>query len=137
MKRLLLVITFITSITFITNAQAVYEPVTNNPIYELLDELAALKVITINSAVKPYSRVYIANKLNQALENGQKLNKRQMAEVRFYLKDYSFENGLSNNLINGLQVLGSGHLALDTGLKAPGTGPQNPEPSPQNPKPRT
>ena len=104
MKRLFLVITFITTITFITfntNAQVVYEPVTNNPIYELLDELAALKVITINSAVKPYSRVYIANKLNQALENGQKLNKRQQDEVKFYLKDYSFEAGLNNNLING------------------------------------
>ncbi len=83
-------------------AQTVYEPVEGNPVYELLDELAALKVITINSAVKPYSRVYIANKLNQALENGQKLNKRQLEEVRFYLKDYSFENGLENNLINGL-----------------------------------
>ncbi len=106
MKRLLLLITFITTIAFITNAQVVYEPVTNNPIYELLDELAALKVITINSAVKPYSRVYIANKLNQALENGQKLNKRQLEEVRFYLKDYSFESGLSNNLVNGMQDAG-------------------------------
>jgi len=28
------------------NAQAVYEPVDNNLVYELLDELAALKVIT-------------------------------------------------------------------------------------------
>ena len=87
--------------------QVVYEPVLNNPVYELLDELATLKVITINSLVKPYSRVYIANKLNQALENGQKLNKRQMEEVRFYLKDYSFEAGLSNNLINGRQNAGS------------------------------
>jgi hypothetical protein len=83
-------------------AQVVYEPVNNNPVYELLDELAALKVITINSVVKPYSRAYVANKFNQALENGQKLNKRQLEEVRFYLKDYSFENGLDNNLINGL-----------------------------------
>ena len=85
MKRLLLLITFITTITFITNSQVVYEPVTSNPVYQLLDELAALKVITINSAVKPYSRVFIANKLNQALEKGDKLNKRQLEEVRFYL----------------------------------------------------
>ena len=101
MKRLLLIITFFTTVTFIANAQVVYEPVTNNPVYELLDELAALKVITINSLVKPYSRVYIANKLNQALEKVEKLNKRQLDEVRFYLKDYSFEVGLNNNLING------------------------------------
>jgi hypothetical protein len=73
------------------DAQAVYEPVDNNPVYELLDELASLKVITINSAVKPYSRVFIANKLEQAIQNAEKLNKRQLAEVKFYLKDYSFE----------------------------------------------
>ncbi len=72
MKRLLLLITFITTIT---NAQVVYEPVNNNPIYELLDELTAKKVITINSALKPYSRAYIANKLNQAIEKAEKLNK--------------------------------------------------------------
>ena len=103
MKRLILLITIITTITFRVNAQVVYEPVTNNPVYDLLDELAALKVITINSAVKPYSRVFIANKLNQAIEKADKLNKRQLDEVRFYLKDYSFEAGLSNNLINGMQ----------------------------------
>jgi hypothetical protein len=73
------------------NAQVVYEPVTNNPVYDLLDELAALKVITINSVVKPYSRVFIANKLNLALQNPEKLNKRQLAEVEFYLKDYGFD----------------------------------------------
>ena len=100
MKRLLLLI--IVYLPFLGLGQVVYEPVINNPVYELLDELATLKVITINSLVKPYSRVYIANKLKQALENGQKLNKRQLEEVKFYLKDYSFENGLENNLINGL-----------------------------------
>ena len=85
MKRFLLLI--LICVPFIGMGQVVYEPVANNPVYELLDELAALKVITINSLVKPYSRVYIANKLNQALQNSQKLNKRQLGEVRFYLKD--------------------------------------------------
>lgn len=78
------------------NAQAVYEPVTNNPVYELLDELASLKVITINSVVKPYSRVFIANKLKQAIQNPEKLNRRQLGEVEFYLKDYSFELRMKN-----------------------------------------
>jgi hypothetical protein len=82
----LLILSFVGS-----NAQAVYEPVDNNPIYELLAELASLKVITINSAVKPYSRVFIANKLKEAIQNAEKLNRRQLAEVRFYLKDYNFE----------------------------------------------
>ena len=115
MKRLLLIITFFTTVTFIANAQVVYEPVTNNPVYELLDELAALKVITINSLVKPYSRVYIANKLNQALEKAEKLNKRQLDEVRFYLKDYSFESGLRNNLVNGMRD--AGYRMQDTGCR--------------------
>ena len=93
----------------VSNAQTVYEPVDNNPIYELLDELASLKAITINSAVKPYSRVFIANKLNQAIQNAEKLNKRQLAEVKFYLKDYNFESGLNYNLINGLQTHDTTH----------------------------
>ena len=101
LKKRLLLLVFVCLPTLLLG-QIVYEPVTGNPVYELLDELASLKVITINSLVKPYSRVYIANKLKQALENGQKLNKRQLEEVKFYLKDYSFENGLENNLINGL-----------------------------------
>jgi len=44
----------------------------NNPVYELLDELASLKIITINSVVKPYSRVFIANKLLEAIKNPEK-----------------------------------------------------------------
>ena len=100
MKQLLLLIAIII-LPFLLSAQTVYEPVTNNPVYELLDELASLKVITINSAIKPYSRVFIADKLNEALQQAEKLNKRQFAEVKFFLKDYVFESGLNSNLING------------------------------------
>jgi len=95
------------------NAQAVYEPVDNNLVYELLDELAALKVITINSVVKPYSRVFIAGKLREALRNTKKLSKRQAEEIRLYLKDYQFESGLSNNLVNGLMTPDTNHLVPD------------------------
>jgi hypothetical protein len=100
MKQLLLLIAIII-LPFLLSAQAVYEPVTNNPVYELLDELASLKIITINSAIKPYSRVFIADKLNQALLKAEKLNKRQLAEVKFFLRDYAFESGLNSTLING------------------------------------
>jgi hypothetical protein len=114
MKRLLLLIVIFLPILGI--GQVVYEPVLNNPVYELLDELATLKVITINSVVKPYSRAYIANKLNQALENAQKLNKRQLQEVRFYLKDYSFESGLNNNLVNGYVKVSSDSGSVNRNL---------------------
>jgi len=114
MKHLLLLIVIF--LPFLGKGQVVYEPVLNNPVYELLDELATLKVITINSVVKPYSRAYIANKLNQALENGQKLNKRQLDEVRFYLKDYSFESRLNNNLVNGYLKVSSDSGAVNRNL---------------------
>ena len=47
-------------------SQVVYEDVSNLGIYDFLDELANLKLITLNSAVKPYSRSYIAGKLHEA-----------------------------------------------------------------------
>jgi|GEM_PF-2847576 len=49
-------------------AQVVYEDINNKGIYDFLDELANLKVIEINSVVKPYSRQFIAEKLVEAKE---------------------------------------------------------------------
>jgi hypothetical protein len=105
----------------------VYEPVTNNPVYDLLDELAALKVITFNSVVKPYSRLFIANKLNQARQNPEKLNKRQLAEVEFYLKDYGFDL-----TVTGRWSLVTGN-DYQTRNMQPATGSQKPETSNQQP----
>jgi len=81
-----------------------------------MDELANLKVIKINSVVKPYSRKYIAEKLEEAYEktigqvdkwasgqadkrtSGQAdrkkstfLNNRQRKELLFYLQDYQID----------------------------------------------
>ena len=49
-----------------SSSQVVYEDINNVGIYEFLDELANLKVIEINSVVKPYSRKFIAEKLLEA-----------------------------------------------------------------------
>jgi len=71
MKRLLLalaIVMVVSIVSSVTYSQVVYEPVTNNRVYELLDELATLRIISINSVVKPYSRVYIAEKLMEAKE---------------------------------------------------------------------
>jgi len=95
-------------ISFSIGAQVVYEDINNVGIYEFLDELANLKVIEINSVVKPYSRQFIAEKLTEALrrtdgqaeertgklKKGRKavaLNKRQMKELMFYLQDYQID----------------------------------------------
>ena len=76
--------------TFLS-AQEVPHPVNNTGVYEFLDELASVKIIEINSAVKPYSRLFIANRLKEA--DGQRglLNPRQQKELDFYLMDFGKE----------------------------------------------
>jgi len=73
-------------------AQTIYSPIANVSLYEFLDELANLKVIDLNTAVKPYSRLLIGTKLQEAADSSKSLNKRQLEEVRFYLKDFNKEH---------------------------------------------
>ena len=72
-------------------SQVAYQDITNCGIYDFLDELANLKVIDLNSAVKPYSRELIAANLRKAITLRDKLNKRQNKELDFYLRDYNLE----------------------------------------------
>ncbi len=74
-----------------TYAQEVYQHVTNTDIYDFLDELANGQVITLNTAIKPYSRMLIAEKLREADSKKEALNSRQQKELLFYLKDYNKE----------------------------------------------
>ncbi len=73
------------------NAQEVYQHVSNADLYDFLDELSNAHVIDLNTAVKPYSRILIAEKLNEARNKKDKLNPRQLEDVEFYLKDFSKE----------------------------------------------
>ncbi len=77
-------------------SQVVYQDLTNRNIYEFIDELAVLKIIAINSSIKPYSRELIAAKLSEASAQSEKLNKRQKKELAFYLKEFNLE--LKDNL---------------------------------------
>ncbi len=72
-------------------AQEVYQHVSNMDLYDFLDELCNAQVITLNSAVKPYARKLIAEKLSDANNKRSELNSRQAAELDFYLKDFSKE----------------------------------------------
>lgn len=72
-------------------AQEVYHHTSNQSVYGFLDEFSNLGVIDMNTAVKPYARVYIANKLQEIQESSYVLNKRQQAELDFYLKDFNKE----------------------------------------------
>lgn len=72
-------------------AQDIPHPVRNTGVYDFLDELANNQVISINSAVKPYSRLFIAKRLQEADASREKLTARQQAELSFYLLDFGKE----------------------------------------------
>jgi hypothetical protein len=76
---------------FTAHSQEVYEHISHTDIYDYLDELANAKIIDINSAVKPYARIFIAEKLQQASAKKDQLNKRQQGDLDFYLRDYGKE----------------------------------------------
>ncbi|MBN1416736.1 MAG: hypothetical protein JW973_16680 [Bacteroidales bacterium] len=71
--------------------QAIYQHVSSKEIYSFLDEMAAERIIELNSAVKPYTREFIALQLALIMQQSDKLNKRQLKELQFYLKDYNKE----------------------------------------------
>ena len=72
-------------------SQEVPQSIDNKGIYEFLDELANIHIITINSAVKPYSRLFISQCLKEADGKNDQLNTRQQKELSFYLKDFGKE----------------------------------------------
>ncbi|MBK7132243.1 MAG: hypothetical protein IPH69_05265 [Bacteroidales bacterium] len=86
-------------------SQDIPHSVSNTGIYNFLDELANNQVIEINSAVKPYSRLYIANKLKEAEGKKDQLNTRQQKELEFYLLDFGKElNGATAQGLKGATV---------------------------------
>jgi hypothetical protein len=86
-------------------SQEVPHSVKNTGVYDFLDELANGKIIEINSAVKPYSRLFIAKKLQEADTSRILLNRRQQEELDFYMRDFWKEtegrNGATAQRHNG------------------------------------
>ncbi|MEP7168401.1 MAG: hypothetical protein ABI855_03450, partial [Bacteroidota bacterium] len=78
------------------NSQVVFQHISNTNIYEFLDELANQHFITLNTAIKPYARKLIAEKLNDAVQNKDKLSKSQQKQLDFFLKDYNKESNTGN-----------------------------------------
>ena len=93
LKKRIFLFFFINIIVLNTNlfSQEVPQSVNNKGIYEFLDELANNQIITINSAVKPYSRLFISQRLKEAEEKKEQLNPRQQKELDFYLMDFGKE----------------------------------------------
>lgn len=73
------------------SAQNIPQPLEYTEVYDFLDELAGEGVISINSAIKPYSRQLIASLLIEAQQHDSLLNRRQREDIAFYLQDYALE----------------------------------------------
>jgi hypothetical protein len=71
--------------------QEVYQHVFSKEIYGFLDEMASERIIELNSAIKPYSRAFIARQLEVISLHSDRLNKRQLKELEFYRKDFNKE----------------------------------------------
>src|SRR6188768_2235541 len=74
-----------------SKAQDVFQHISNSNIYEFLDELANQQIITLNTAIKPYSRHLIADKLVEAYSKKEQLTKSEKNQLDFFLKDYNKE----------------------------------------------
>lgn len=88
----------------VVQAQEIPVHVKYTQIYALMDELANQQIIDLNTAVKPYSRKLIAEKLLEAHGQTDKLNRRQRWEVDFYLRDYGKELGFADSLPKRLDL---------------------------------
>ncbi len=90
MKIKLTLLFFILALT--SQAQDIPQHISYYKIYDFVDELANSGFYELNSAVKPYSRTLILEKLLEAQTQSEKLSKRQQAEITFYLNDLAIEN---------------------------------------------
>jgi hypothetical protein len=72
-------------------SQELFLPNSNENIDLFLDELSTNHIVELNSVIKPYSRVYIAEKLKEAAAFKDRLSKREQNELAFYMADYSIE----------------------------------------------
>lgn len=99
--------------------QEVSHPVNNPGIYEFLDELANCQIISINSAIKPYSRLFISGCLADADEKRDQLSLRQRRELDFFLRDFRKEFGKER--LEGPEAKGfdSSFVSLPNLKKAP------------------
>ncbi len=75
------------------NAQDIPVHPSETAIYSFLDEMASLKLITTDDVIKPWNREDIAAYLLQIQKQSNALNRRQLKELHFYLRDYAAETG--------------------------------------------
>ncbi|MBU0475239.1 MAG: capsule assembly Wzi family protein [Bacteroidetes bacterium] len=67
-----------------------YEPL-HKSIYNYLDNISAQGYIVLNTEIKPFSRIYIANKLIEIFNSKNGITRIEEDELFFYLRDFSNE----------------------------------------------
>lgn len=72
-------------------AQSVPVPLTEVRLYDFLDEIAMDGVVSINTAIRPYSRIQVAGILVEALQRDSLLNQRQRKDLSFFLNEFALE----------------------------------------------
>ena len=88
MKKLpLLFLVFLSSLL----AQSTDEPVYNQEIYFFIDNQSLKGNIKIFDAIRPYSRLTIAEKLLELTNNVSVLSNTEKEQLDFYKKEYAFE----------------------------------------------
>jgi len=90
MKKFLFII-FIGLFISSSFSQEINKNIAYTNIYDYLDELANTHVIELNSAIKPYARKLIGEKLKEAETKMDLLTVRQQKDLAFFLKDYNKE----------------------------------------------
>ena len=72
-------------------AQRIPEALEYSEIYDFIEELSTDGIVMTNSAVKPYTRDFIARILVEAQSKDSLLSPRQRDDLQFYLQDYALE----------------------------------------------
>lgn len=81
-------------------AQHIPVPLTQIKLYDFLDELASDGVISIQTAVRPYTRDQVAQMLLMAQDADSLLNMRQEKELAYYLNEFALERDtMMNNYV--------------------------------------
>ena len=90
MKKVLIIL-FLSALIQVNFGQNIYHHISHKSLYNFLDELANQQIIDLNTVAKPYSRMVIAKKLQEAAQQTDQLNSRQQQDIAFYLKDFNKE----------------------------------------------
>ena len=106
-KKICYLMTCFLLLTTYSAAQTVYEPISHDDIYKFLGRMAQKGVIKFSDNIRPVSRKYIAEKLEElqkseagpALRGGSQksegmLNVLEREELEFYLKDFGLERSM-------------------------------------------